>query len=82
MVNVILVDFRGLDTLAEITVLAVAALGIYSLMRLRIGITPASETSEVAKCVVRVGSERVDRINPRPWRTSTTVSNRVCDGDC
>jgi len=35
MVNVILVDFRGLDTLGEITVLAVAALGVFALMRLR-----------------------------------------------
>ncbi|WP_299822145.1 hydrogen gas-evolving membrane-bound hydrogenase subunit E [uncultured Pontibacter sp.] len=34
IVNVILVDFRGLDTLGEITVLAVAALGIFALMRL------------------------------------------------
>jgi multicomponent Na+:H+ antiporter subunit A len=33
VVNVILVDFRGLDTLGEITVLAVAALGIVSLTR-------------------------------------------------
>ena len=33
VVNVILVDFRGIDTLGEITVLAVAALGIYSLAR-------------------------------------------------
>ncbi|MGK2949183.1 MAG: hydrogen gas-evolving membrane-bound hydrogenase subunit E [Acidimicrobiales bacterium] len=33
VVNVILVDFRGLDTLGEITVLAVAALGILSLTR-------------------------------------------------
>jgi len=32
VVNVILVDFRGLDTLGEITVLAVAALGIASLV--------------------------------------------------
>jgi multicomponent Na+:H+ antiporter subunit A len=32
VVNVILVDFRGLDTLGEITVLAVAALGIVSLV--------------------------------------------------
>jgi multicomponent Na+:H+ antiporter subunit A len=32
IVNVILVDFRGLDTLGEITVLAVAALGITSLV--------------------------------------------------
>jgi multicomponent Na+:H+ antiporter subunit A len=33
VVNVILVDFRGLDTLGEITVLAVAALGIVSLVQ-------------------------------------------------
>jgi multicomponent Na+:H+ antiporter subunit A len=32
VVNVILVDFRGLDTLGEITVLAVAAMGITSLV--------------------------------------------------
>ncbi|WP_062350292.1 Na+/H+ antiporter subunit A [Bacillus kwashiorkori] len=35
MVNVILVDFRGFDTLFEICVLAVAGLGIYSLIKLR-----------------------------------------------
>jgi multicomponent Na+:H+ antiporter subunit A len=35
VVNVILVDFRGLDTLGEITVLAVAALGVTALLRLR-----------------------------------------------
>ncbi|NTU84249.1 MAG: putative monovalent cation/H+ antiporter subunit A [Chloroflexales bacterium] len=37
VVNVILVDFRGLDTLGEITVLAVAAIGVYALLRLRLG---------------------------------------------
>jgi multicomponent Na+:H+ antiporter subunit A len=37
VVNVILVDFRSLDTLGEITVLAVAALGVLALMRLRTG---------------------------------------------
>jgi multicomponent Na+:H+ antiporter subunit A len=36
VVNVILVDFRAFDTLGEITVLAVAALGVYGLMRLRL----------------------------------------------
>lgn len=36
VVNVILVDFRGLDTLGEITVLAVAALGVFALVRLRL----------------------------------------------
>ena len=39
VVNVILVDFRGIDTLGEITVLAVAALGVVALLRLR----PAKE---------------------------------------
>jgi multicomponent Na+:H+ antiporter subunit A len=37
VVNVLLVDFRALDTLGEITVLAVVALGVLALMRLRAG---------------------------------------------
>ncbi len=37
VVNVILVDFRALDTLGEITVLAIAALGVFAMMRLRPG---------------------------------------------
>jgi len=36
MVNVILVDFRGFDTLFEITVLCIAALAIYGMIRLRL----------------------------------------------
>ncbi len=36
IVNVILVDFRGFDTLGEITVLAVAALGVFSLVKLAV----------------------------------------------
>ncbi|MGM0845881.1 MAG: Na+/H+ antiporter subunit A [Bacillota bacterium] len=35
MVNVILVDFRGFDTLFEICVLGIAALGIYAMIKLR-----------------------------------------------
>ncbi|MGD6804352.1 Na+/H+ antiporter subunit A [Rossellomorea vietnamensis] len=35
MVNVILVDFRGFDTLFEICVLAIAALGIFAMIKLR-----------------------------------------------
>ena len=34
VVNVILVDFRGIDTLGEITVLAIAALGALALLRM------------------------------------------------
>ena len=37
VVNVILVDFRGLDTMIEITVLTIAALGVFSLLKLRLG---------------------------------------------
>ncbi|MGM0875527.1 MAG: Na+/H+ antiporter subunit A [Bacillota bacterium] len=36
MVNVILVDFRGFDTLFEITVLGIASLGIYGMIRLHV----------------------------------------------
>ncbi|TXR54547.1 monovalent cation/H+ antiporter subunit A [Reinekea thalattae] len=43
IVNVILVDFRGFDTFGEITVLAIAALGIYKLIaRMRIFLPSAN----------------------------------------
>jgi multicomponent Na+:H+ antiporter subunit A len=34
VVNVILVDFRALDTLGEIAVIAIAAIGIYTMLKL------------------------------------------------
>ncbi len=37
IVNVILVDFRGFDTLGEITVLSAAGIGVYGLLKLRSG---------------------------------------------
>lgn len=36
VVNIILVDFRGIDTMFETVVLSIAALGVYSLIRLRL----------------------------------------------
>jgi multicomponent K+:H+ antiporter subunit A len=42
VVNVILVDFRGFDTLGEITVLAIATLGAYALIKMKIR-NPKSE---------------------------------------
>ncbi len=36
IVNVILVDFRGTDTMIEIVVLSVAAVGVFSLLKLRL----------------------------------------------
>jgi multicomponent Na+:H+ antiporter subunit A len=35
VVNVIVVDFRGYDTMGEITVLALAAIGVYALIKLK-----------------------------------------------
>jgi multicomponent Na+:H+ antiporter subunit A len=35
IVNVIIVDFRGMDTLGEITVLSLAGVGVYTLLKLR-----------------------------------------------
>lgn len=37
IVNVILVDFRGIDTMGEITVLGIAAIGVYALLKLHTG---------------------------------------------
>lgn len=39
VVNVILVDFRGFDTMVEIMVLTIAALGVYSLLKLNVKAT-------------------------------------------
>jgi len=61
IVNVILVDFRALDTLGEITVLAVAATGAFALLR-RIG---ARKEPEVAYTAPR-GSEDDDDGNDEP----------------
>lgn len=47
VVNVILVDFRALDTMGEITVLAIAALGILAMIKLRPG--ARSKKSEASK---------------------------------
>lgn len=37
VVNVILVDYRGMDTLVEIIVLSIAAIGVFGLLKLRLG---------------------------------------------
>ena len=45
VVNVILVDFRGFDTMGEITVLGLAAMGVWTLLRRRRG-APGVELGE------------------------------------
>jgi len=47
VVNVMLVDFRGFDTMGEITVLAVVALSIFGLLRLRTRPVEQTETKSL-----------------------------------
>jgi multicomponent Na+:H+ antiporter subunit A len=49
IVNVILVDFRALDTLGEVTVLTLAAVGVYSLFRFKIKEPKAKKESHEEK---------------------------------
>ncbi|MFW6348344.1 MAG: hydrogen gas-evolving membrane-bound hydrogenase subunit E, partial [Cyclonatronaceae bacterium] len=48
IVNVILVDFRALDTFGEITVLGVAGLGVYSLIKIGKKVLPKKKQEETA----------------------------------
>jgi multicomponent Na+:H+ antiporter subunit A len=61
IVNVILVDFRAFDTLAEITVLATAAIGVRALLRLAApdeeggeSVRPRAVTSPIFRTAARV----------------------------
>jgi multicomponent Na+:H+ antiporter subunit A len=56
IVNVILVDFRGLDTLGEITVLAVAAVGVYALLKLRRRTDSGKKPSSASAAAVRAST--------------------------
>jgi multicomponent K+:H+ antiporter subunit A len=56
VVNVIIVDFRGFDTLGEISVLCVVAIAVYSLLR---RFRPAPES--IAPLAQRAGQNRVTK---------------------
>lgn len=51
VVNVLLVDFRAFDTLGEITVLSVAAVGVYALLKLRRSADGASLVHKTEKAI-------------------------------
>jgi multicomponent Na+:H+ antiporter subunit A len=55
LVNVILVDFRALDTLGEITVLAAAGIGVYALLKLRAG-------QKASQAVAELGSDQSPQV--------------------
>jgi multicomponent K+:H+ antiporter subunit A len=66
VVNVILVDFRGFDTLGEITVLAVVALAVFALLR---RFRPAADSIEIPE-QQRLQNER-DDLQHEPGNTAT-----------
>ncbi|MDP4535165.1 putative monovalent cation/H+ antiporter subunit A [Alkalimonas collagenimarina] len=53
VVNVILVDFRALDTLGEIFVLALVAIGVYAMIHLRTGALPVTNSDRRAAFTFR-----------------------------
>ena len=57
IVNVILVDFRALDTLGEITVFSIAAVGVYALLKLRMTTDPPSRPRPRSEARNDSGSE-------------------------
>ena len=60
VVNVILVDFRGFDTMGEITVLSVAAIGVYGLLKLRM------EKNELPENNQKTAAESGYKTDPQP----------------
>lgn len=57
VVNVILVDFRGMDTMGEITVLAVAAMGVFALLKLRVSDLLVEDDVETYEEMISVEEE-------------------------
>ncbi len=62
VINVMLVDFRGFDTLGEISVLGAVALTVYALLR---RFRPPHEAIEVPRQQRIVERARTDLVNPR-----------------
>jgi multicomponent Na+:H+ antiporter subunit A len=85
VVNTILVDFRALDTLGEMTVLGVATLGIYALVRLvrhdpipRPEPTLPDETDEDEPAFVAPGDDPDDPIvHRRLWSGPGTIDSLI-----
>lgn len=71
IVNVILVDFRALDTLGEITVLSIAAIGVYSLLVLR-----PPRPKERGDLVSENGSEDSSAHHPYSAQPATETCHR------
>jgi multicomponent Na+:H+ antiporter subunit A len=70
VVNVIIVDFRALDTLGEIVVLSLAGIGVYTLLKLR----PIAEPAADRRPLSQEAGVQSDRKNPGPGREGNPPS--------
>ena len=70
LVNVILVDFRGLDTLGEITVLAAAGIGVYGLLKLRVG-------KKTSQAVDELGSDQTPHVDEADQGRGLSVAEPI-----
>lgn len=71
IVNVILVDFRGLDTLGEITVLAIAAAGVFALLKLGPPRQETAPSAPLAEAEAQPGPEEPAPLSPSAMDTTT-----------
>ena len=65
VVNVILVDFRGFDTMGEITVLGIAALGVYGLLKLRLEKSQMTDQETEARVRKRQSTDHFLQLDKR-----------------
>ena len=70
IVNVIVVDFRGYDTFGEISVLTIAALAVYNLIKSRISPDPSANSAEDASSMF--GSHNVNQSSVHPQLKNVT----------
>lgn len=80
IVNVILVDFRGFDTLGEITVLSVAAIGVYALLKLRPQAEKEGAADEAADGTT-TDDQSARRREPSPGSDSAVVGAGTPEGE-
>ena len=71
IVNVILVDFRGLDTLGEITVLAIAAAGVFALLKLGPPRQETAPSAPLAEAEAQPSPEEPAPVSPSAMDTTT-----------
>ena len=73
MVNVILVDFRGFDTMLEIVVLGIASLGIYAMIKLRLDDDTAANRTPAEHKLPGLASKRKIKSNDVVLKTVAQI---------